>query len=238
MTTLSVTAERRPVVIGVVSTVCLHVLVLVAFTMIYLDVAPMTTPPLEVELMGGYAASEMPSSSQLDESVSPSERLLPTTRSEPIPASRRISETEEPIPDLPEATSGGLETLSPPQILPTPARRLRSPSQELSPLPVSTADTTAQSQSRVQVHVEGMLRARRLVHMVSPVFPREGHGGGVVKIRLSVDGDGTVTSATVIQKAHPALERAAVDAIKQWRFAASETSGASQGIVTVDFVVQ
>jgi outer membrane biosynthesis protein TonB len=44
--------------------------------------------------------------------------------------------------------------------------------------------------------------------------------------------------ATVIQKAYPALERVALDALKQWRFAPSEANVASQGIVTVDFVVQ
>lgn len=238
MTSLSIAAERRPFVIGMTSALCFHILLLMIFTLVHLDVSPMTTPPLEVELMGGGTVPDVPSVPHPEETSLVPEPRLPVTRAQPIPASSQEPEAEEPIPDLPEAALGPLEPLSPPPISSTVARPLRSPSQRLSPLPVSPADTTAESESRVQVRVEGMLRARRLVHMVNPVFPHEGHGGGVVRIRLTVDQDGTVTLATVIQKAHPALERAALDALKQWRFATSETGGTSQGIVTVDFVVQ
>jgi hypothetical protein len=177
VTSFAIAAERRPVVIGVVSAICLHALLLAAFTLVYLDVSPMTTPPLEVELMGGFAAPDIPSTPPPEEPAPLPEPRLPVARAEPIPVSSDESETEVPIPDLPEAAPGTLEPLSPPQISSTAARQLRSPSQQLSPLPVSPADTTAETESRVQVRVEGMLRARRLVHMVSPVFPRGGNGG-------------------------------------------------------------
>lgn len=238
MTSLSIATERRPLVIGVVSAIGVHALMLGVFTLVYLDVSPMTTPPLAVELMGSFTAPDIPSTPPLEEPASLPKPRLPDARSEPIPSASRESQTEIPMPDLPEAVSSTLEPLSPPQIPSAAARQLRSPSQRLSPLPVSAADTTSERESRVQVRVEGMLRARRLVHMVNPVFPSEGHGGGIVKVQLTVDQDGTVTMATVVQKAHPALERAALDALKQWRFAPSEASTASQGIVTVDFVVQ
>jgi protein TonB len=217
---------------------CFHTALLTIFTLVHLDVSPMTTPPLEVELLGGFTTPDIPSGPQQEETSLVPEPRLPVTRAQPIPSSTEEPEAEEPIPDLPEAALGPFEQLSPPPISPTVARQPRSPGQRLLPLPVSSADTTAESETRVQVRVEGMLRARRLVHMVNPVFPQEGHGGGAVKIRLTVDQDGTVTLATVIQKAHPVLERAALDALKQWRFATSETDGTSQGTVTVDFVVQ
>jgi protein TonB len=237
VTTLAASAEHRPMVIGVAAAFCFHALVVTVFALVYLDVSPMTTPPLEVELMGGFAPSDVPAA-PTDEAASVPEPRLPATRAEPIPAAVPEPESEEPVPDLPEAVSGTAEPLSPPRISSVPPREIRSPSQRLSPLPVSPPDTTAAEESRVHVRVEGMLRARRLVHMVDPLFPREAHGGGSVKVRLAVDQDGTVTLATVTQKAHPALERAALQALKQWRFAPSNTGAVSDGIVTVDFVVQ
>lgn len=51
-----------------------------------------------------------------------------------------------------------------------------------------------------------------------PRFPRGVNKSAEIKIRFTVLADGTVSSMVPLQKADPRLERAAMDALAQWRF--------------------
>ncbi|HEX7338992.1 MAG TPA: energy transducer TonB [Rhodanobacteraceae bacterium] len=66
------------------------------------------------------------------------------------------------------------------------------------------------------------------VHSPSPSYPIEAlraNRDGVVTLRVSVDATGKVTAVTVATSSgHAAMDQAAVDAMRRWRFAAPATS--------------
>lgn len=51
-----------------------------------------------------------------------------------------------------------------------------------------------------------------------PAFPSGVNTSAQIKIRFTVRSDGTVSSMVPLQKADPRLEKAAMDALRQWRF--------------------
>lgn len=61
----------------------------------------------------------------------------------------------------------------------------------------------------------------RPIFQTAPVFPHEMCGKkleGVVSILFVVDSDGKVTNPRIEKSTHPAFEKPALDAIKQWKF--------------------
>lgn len=67
----------------------------------------------------------------------------------------------------------------------------------------------------------------RAVHQPSPMLDAEARkaGGGTVHILFVVDPNGRVESPIVQKGAHPALERAALTAVKQWKFEPGRRNG-------------
>ncbi|MDG0856130.1 TonB family protein [Pelomonas puraquae] len=63
----------------------------------------------------------------------------------------------------------------------------------------------------------------KLLARVNPTLPRQMQQGnfrsGFAQVQFTVAPDGSVQSATVIKASHSRLGTAAVDAVKQWRFA-------------------
>jgi TonB family protein len=69
--------------------------------------------------------------------------------------------------------------------------------------------------------VGGVVRAPTKIRDITPRYPSElaGSGiGGVVILEAVVDVNGFVSSVSVLKSAHPALDQAAVDAVRQWAF--------------------
>ena len=61
----------------------------------------------------------------------------------------------------------------------------------------------------------------RPIFQTAPAFPNEMRGKkleGVVSILFVVDSDGKVTNPRIEKSTHPAFEKPALDAIKQWKF--------------------
>ena len=81
--------------------------------------------------------------------------------------------------------------------------------------------------------------APALVHRVEPVFPDlavAAQLGGMVILEAVVDTEGCVESVTVLRPRHPLLDRAAVDALKQWRYSPLVLNGIPTSFVlTVTF---
>jgi protein TonB len=88
----------------------------------------------------------------------------------------------------------------------------------------------------------GIRAPTKLVH-VAPAYPaiaRAAHVQGVVIIEATLDADGSV-AATRVLRSIPLLDRAAVDAVRQWRFTPTLLNGVPVAIimtVTVNFALE
>ena len=68
-----------------------------------------------------------------------------------------------------------------------------------------------------------------------PRYPQGVNTGAQIRIRFTVSQDGTVTSMIPLQKGDPMLERAALDALRQWRFNRLKDNKDMYGIITFTF---
>jgi protein TonB len=77
---------------------------------------------------------------------------------------------------------------------------------------------------------------------VAPVYPdiaRVARVSGIVVVECTIDPSGQVTDARVLT-GHPLLDRAALDAVRQWRYTATRLNGIPVAVlmtVTVRFTV-
>jgi protein TonB len=72
------------------------------------------------------------------------------------------------------------------------------------------------------VRVGGQIRTPQLLHRVEPVYPPLAVAArltGVVVLEAQVGTDGTVESVNVVQSRHRLLDAAAIEALRQWRYA-------------------
>lgn len=76
---------------------------------------------------------------------------------------------------------------------------------------------------------------RVVIYKKVPVFPPGVNTSGVIKIKFTVKPDGTVTTMIPLQKADPRLERAALDALRQWRFNKLNDNREMVGIIPFTF---
>lgn len=68
-----------------------------------------------------------------------------------------------------------------------------------------------------------------------PKYPSGVNTGAQIRIKFTVSYDGTVTSMLPLQKGDPVLERAAMDALRQWRFNRLKENKEMYGIITFTF---
>jgi protein TonB len=86
------------------------------------------------------------------------------------------------------------------------------------------------------VRVGGEIEAPTLVHRVNPEYPSIAVSGkieGIVILEATVDERGAVEDVRVL-RSHPLLDRAALDAVRQWRYKPLQLNGrATPFILTV-----
>jgi TonB family protein len=79
---------------------------------------------------------------------------------------------------------------------------------------------------------------------VRPVYPdslKDSRIGGVVTLEAVIGTDGTIRDARVLNSPHPALESAAVVAVRQWQFSPTLLNCTPIEVrmnVTINFIVQ
>jgi TonB family protein len=116
---------------------------------------------------------------------------------------------------------------------------LRSRAMELNNLRNGHLDVDGQQ----PVRVGGNVAAPTKTHDVRPVYPKEAQDAlvaGMVILETVIDTQGHVRSARVLRSI-PALDQAAVDAVKQWRFTPTLLNGMPVPVimtVTVNFTLQ
>jgi TonB family protein len=76
---------------------------------------------------------------------------------------------------------------------------------------------------------------RTVLYKQLPKYPKGVNTAAEIKIRFTVSKDGTVISMVPLQKGDPALEQAAMNALKQWRFNPLKDDKMMYGIITFTF---
>lgn len=71
-----------------------------------------------------------------------------------------------------------------------------------------------------------------------PKFPDGVNTSAQIKMKFTVQADGTVSSVMPMQKADPRLERAAIEALKQWRFNPLKDDVEMVGIIPLTFMLR
>jgi TonB family protein len=90
----------------------------------------------------------------------------------------------------------------------------------------------------------GRVRPPRKLKDVKPIFPatlREAQTAGKVLLKATIATDGTVREAQVVKSAHPDLDNAAIEAVRQWVFDGTLLNCAPTEVtmnVSVDFGIQ
>ena len=104
--------------------------------------------------------------------------------------------------------------------------------------PVVSSPPPAQAPPRFSVLTEG-----NVIYRVLPQYPpmarRVGAQGPVV-LHLVISSDGTVENLRVVSSAHPLLNAAALDAVRQWRFRPYLLNGGAveaEAQITVNFIL-
>ena len=92
---------------------------------------------------------------------------------------------------------------------------------------------------RAPVHVGGQITVPALVKRVEPTYPELASSAqltGIVILEATVGTDGCVESVKVLRSRHPFLDRASVDALKQWQYSPLVLNGIKTPfVVTVTF---
>lgn len=75
--------------------------------------------------------------------------------------------------------------------------------------------------------LEEGIKPPRLIHQVNPDYSRVRgvRVNGSVSIAVVVTSEGATKDLRVVQSLHPDVDRCAVEAVKQWRFAPAEKDG-------------
>jgi TonB family protein len=78
---------------------------------------------------------------------------------------------------------------------------------------------------------------RIVLYKVLPKYPSGYNVNAQIRLRFTVSPDGNVTSIVPLQKGDPVLERAAIEALRQWRFNRLKENKEMYGIITFTFKV-
>lgn len=79
---------------------------------------------------------------------------------------------------------------------------------------------------------------RIVLKKVLPTMPQGVQASARIVLRFKVLPNGTVSSVTPTTKADPALEKAAIDALKKWQFNPLESNTIMEGVIPLTFILR
>lgn len=77
--------------------------------------------------------------------------------------------------------------------------------------------------------------AIKCIKKVAPIYPEEAKKeniSGTVVLDVTINQEGKVSSVKTKQSTHPALEKAAIDAVKQWEYVPLQMNGKPTAVIT------
>ena len=104
---------------------------------------------------------------------------------------------------------------------------------------VAPAPPPPPPEPRGPVHIGGQITAPALVKRVEPIYPEiaaSAQVAGLVILEATVGADGCVESVRVLRSRHPFLDKASIDALKQWQYSPLMLNGIrTPFVLTVTF---
>jgi protein TonB len=166
-------------------------------------------------------------------------RLQANLTPDPSARERLIAEADE-LRQTAIVLRGSAGTPAPDGMMPPPPPPAPLPRAEMvfSPRPGAQTGTTADP-----VRIGGPIAAPMKVRDVKPIYPpiaRESAVQGAVVVETLIDSAGNVAEARILRSI-PLLDQAALDAVKQWRFAPVVINGVPRAAImttTVSFTLQ
>jgi TonB family protein len=79
---------------------------------------------------------------------------------------------------------------------------------------------------------------RTVLHKPLPVFPSGVRNSASIKLQFKVLPDGTVSQVIPLQKADPRLEKAAIEALRRWRFNPLNDDRIMVGVIPLSFILR
>ena len=90
------------------------------------------------------------------------------------------------------------------------------------------------NQTTPKVRISGKIMQSRLVHRVPPDYPQEAREKGIegtVSLEILVGPNGTIGQIEVIS-GNPVLTKAAIDAVRQWKYDPTYIKGQAVSVIT------
>jgi periplasmic protein TonB len=97
---------------------------------------------------------------------------------------------------------------------------------------VGCLPTEAQTTKRLRV--DGKTQRSKLIHEVRPEYPQEAKNNrieGIVHLKATIGTDGSVIELET-DSGHPLLAKAAIDAVRQWKYQPTYLNGEPVEVVT------
>jgi TonB family protein len=94
--------------------------------------------------------------------------------------------------------------------------------------------TSADTQTPKRIRVDGKTQRTKLIHEVPAKYPQDAkdhHIEGVVHLKVTIGTDGTAKELEAVS-GHPLLVKAALEAVRQWRYEPTEVKGEPVEVVT------
>lgn len=154
---------------------------------------------------------------------------------EPVAGAPANAPTTAPLP-APARTEVATQAVAP-VVAETPAAA--PPEAATASVAPSTPSAAAPAAAVAAAAVEPVEAPLELLEQVQPEFPRELYSSlssGKVMVRFTVQPNGTVREPSVLTTSHRRLNRAALEAVSQWRFAPIKEERVAQ--VEIEFSLQ
>jgi protein TonB len=248
--------------IAIISSVALHLVILLIFLLIKLNFLPDIPEFTEITFVSGRDglwAAPLPMEpaqppTAMDDQTGESSNLvkLPTRRMlEDEDPQINVTERDKQTPDEDIRTIPKIEHANDRKdlaesLLKTPAsdkKEVATPSDAISPddklLPSTSIATESSGQTPYQI--EGPVASRSVVYKVIPEYPENLQKQATVKISFTVLPNGHVGEMIPVIKSDALLEKITLDALRQWRFnplPAEAGQRVERGVITFRYLLK
>lgn len=225
--------------IAISASISLHLVLLVLFLLVKLNLIPDITEFTEITFISGenrlFAAptpnETVPPPATLDDQEGETSAIvkLPVRNMlEDEQPQLKVTDQSKPIPDEPAQTIPEIEHSKnrndlAESLLKTPTtdeKIVANPTEGISPdeKPLPSTSMATESSGQTPFQIEGQAASRTVVYKVIPAYPEDRQEQATVKISFTVLPNGHIGEIIPVIKSDALLEKITLDALRQWRF--------------------